>query len=236
MRSFSRYLAAGLVLMAAAACSDSTAVQTSPVTRSLSPAAPAFDFGAQGHSFGLLSSDFTVTSRGGSFAVAGLYTISFPENSVCNPENTQYGATEWDKSCSTLRSGQSIKVHAVLSLASGGLSIDFTPALRFSPSSQVTISTDLFAPVLKANKDYFLSHPGSLNFLAIAYAPSLGAGAVKDYKADASVITHVNLSTGQIWRRVKHFSGYTLATGESCDPSPSNPDCVYVDSERTSHP
>jgi hypothetical protein len=236
MRSFSRYLAAGLVLMAVAACNEATTVPTSPETRSLSPAAPVFDLGSTGHSFGLLSSDFTLTSRGGSFAIAGLYTVSFPENSVCNPDNSSYGPTEWDKNCSTLRAGQSVKVHAVLSLASGGLAIDFTPDLRFSPSSQVTIATDIFAPVLKANKDYFLSHPGSLNFLAISYASSLGASSVKDYKSDASLITHVNLLTGQIWRRVKHFSGYNVFTGLSCDPTPDSPDCVDVTPQRTNHP
>jgi hypothetical protein len=228
MRSFSRYLAAGLVLVAAAACNDATSVATSPRTRSLSPAAPVFDFGSTGHSFGLLSSEFTVTSRGGSFAVAGLYTVNFPENSVCNPDNSSYGPTEWDKSCSTLRAGQSIRVHAVLSLASGGLAIDFTPALRFSPATEVTISTDIFAPVLKANRDYFLKHPASLNSLAIYYAPSLASGPVKDFVADPSLITQVNLTTGKIWRRAKHFSGFSLPGGQACEPSPELPECVQV--------
>ena len=235
MRSLSKYLAAGLVLVAIAACSDSTTVPTSPAARTLSPSAPAFDFSTTGHSFGFQSSDFTLTSRGGSFAVAGLYTVNFPENSVCNPDNTKYGPTEWDKGCSTLRSGQSIKVHATLSLASGGLAIDFSPDLRFSPNSQVTISTDVFAPLLKANKNYYVGHPDALNFLAISYAPSLGATSVKDYKADPSLITHVNLITGQIWRRVKHFSGYNIVTGQSCDPSPDMPECVAVDTSSPNH-
>jgi hypothetical protein len=234
MRSLSRYLAAGMVLVAVAACSDST-VPSSPSARTLTPTPPAFDLSTTGHSFGLQSSDFTLTSRGGSFAISGLYTVTFPANSVCNPDNTKYGSTEWDKACSTLRDGQSIKVHAVLSLASGGLAIDFTPALRFSPSSQVTISTGVFAPVLKANKDYFLAHPSALNFLAISYSPGLGASSVNDYKTDSSLITHVNLTTGQIWRRVKHFSGYNISTGQACDPSPDNPDCVSVDTG-PSHP
>lgn len=235
MRSFSRFLAAGIVLVAVAACSDSTAVPTAP-TRSLTPSAPAFDFSATGHSLGFQSSDFTVTSRGGSFAVSGLYTINFPENSVCNPDVTNYGPTEWDKSCSTLRAGQSIKVHAVLSLAFDGLAIDFTPSLRFSPSTPVTISTDIFAPVLKANKDYLLSHPGSLNFLAISYASALGSAPVNDYSSDASVMTHVNVTTGLIWRRVKHFSGYNIIAGTVCDPSPDDPNCVEVTGDKTQHP
>ena len=100
-------------------------------------------------------------------------------------------------------------MHATLSLASGGLAIDFSPDLRFSPNSQVTISTDVFAPLLRGEQELLRrSIPKQLSFLAISYAPSLSATSVKDYKADPSLITHVNLITGQIWRRVKHFSGY----------------------------
>jgi hypothetical protein len=36
----------------------------------------------------------------------------------------------------------------------------------------------------------------------------------------------VNLTTGLVWRRVKHFSGYSVTSGLACDPSPGNPDCV----------
>jgi hypothetical protein len=49
---------------------------------------------------------------------------------------------------------------------------------------------------------------------------------VSDAALDASLVTHINLNTGVVWRRVKHFSGYSQAAGTPCDPSPTNPDCV----------
>ncbi|MEP6493885.1 MAG: hypothetical protein ABJF01_14485 [bacterium] len=200
------------------------------MSRSLSANAPSFDLANTGQSFGLQTSDFTLTSSGGSFSVGGLYTVNFPENSVCDPDNSSYGPSEWDKACATLRSGQAIKIHAVLSLQSGGLAIDFSPSLRFSPAAQVTISTDIFASVIKWNQDYFGKHPEALNALAIYYAPSLDAFPVKDFGGDATVGTHVNLTTGRIWRRIKHFSGYNILAGMACDPSPNDPNCVEVDS------
>jgi len=218
-------------MVTVAACSDTTSIPSAPSSRSLSPTAPVFDFANTGHAFGLQNSDFTLTSRGGSFSVGGLYTVNFPENAVCDPDNSKYGPSEWDNACTTLSAGQAIKVHAVLSLQSGGLAIDFSPALRFSPDAQVTISTDIFASVIKWNRDYFAKHPESLNFLAIYYAPNFDSSPVKDFASDASVITHVNLNSGRIWRRVKHFSGYSVTSGLACDPSPGNPDCVQVEGQ-----
>jgi hypothetical protein len=58
------------------------------------------------------------------------------------------------------------------------------------------------------------------------YTPDLGTSAYTDAGKDNSLITHVNLSTGFVWRRVKHFSGYNILTGLPCDPSPDDPNCI----------
>jgi hypothetical protein len=231
MRSSFRYLAAAVALLALGACSDTTTSPTATATHfSVPSAGPAFDYSGGGNrQFGDQSSDFTVTSRGGDFSVNGLFSVNFPENSVCNPGRSTYGPSEWDKDCSTLRSGESIRVRATLRLTSAGLAVDFSPELRFSPKTQVTISSDIFASILSGNRYYFLSHPAALNFLAISYAPSLGSGQVADYTADKSLITHVDLKTGTIWRRIKHFSGYLMGTDTPCEPGPGSPDCVMTD-------
>jgi hypothetical protein len=52
---------------------------------------------------------------------------------------------------------------------------------------------------------------------------------VADYLSDPSLVTHVDLNTGTVWRRVKHFSGYLMGSGESCEPSPDFPECIAVD-------
>lgn len=223
-------IAITVAALAVTACSDSA---TSPVRESsqqVSPFAAAFDNGAS--NYGLIAggqptqADFTLTAGGGTVTLFG-YTITFPPNSVCDPSTSTYGPTEWDAPCSTLR-GRPLTVHAVMSTV-GGVGVDFTPPLRFSPNAVVTLSTNKFAPYLIGNSAYFLAHPALLNFLSIYYAPSINSSYLSDFGGDPSVITHVNFASGTVWRRIKHFSGYFMSSGEACTPSPDVPDCVWVD-------
>lgn len=222
-------------MFALAACADTTTSPRETLSATAS-SGPAFDFSGGGsRQFGDQASDFTVTSQGGSFSVNGLVTLNFPANSVCNPNRSSYGSTEWDKPCSTLASGESIKITAKIRLTSNGVAADFSPELRFSPSTQVTVSSDIFAHVLTSNRNYFLSNPSSLSFLAIGFSPSLGGTKVADYVTDKSLITHVNLGTGTVWRRVKHFSGYAIGS-VPCVPSLDVPECVWVDGDGITGP
>ncbi|MFI5230449.1 MAG: hypothetical protein ACHQWU_15345 [Gemmatimonadales bacterium] len=179
--------------------------------------------------FGVQSADFTLTAAGGSFSVGGLFTVDFPANSVCDPSQSTYGDGQWDAPCVTLGASQSIQLHAKAVLTASGIRVDFTPHLRFAPDANVTVSTDAFAVLLRLNRGYFSRHPEALGPLALDYAASLTSTPVADYASDPSLITHVDLSTGRVWRRVKHFSGYSQTNGQPCDPSPDNPDCVEVD-------
>jgi hypothetical protein len=227
------HYAALAALVVAGACSDSgTATEASSThARSASASslsAPSFDYSSVGR-FGAQSADFAVTSDGGSFNVGGLFTVNFPANSVCDPSLSTYADGQWDAPCVTLAAGQSIQLHAKAVLTLSGIKVDFTPHLRFAPSANVTISTDVFALMLKLNAAYYANHPQALSGLAIDYSPSLNANPVEDFLTDPSVVTHVDLSTGRVWRRVKHFSGYSQTDGQPCDPSPDNPDCVEVD-------
>src|SRR3954469_18646481 len=136
MHAIVRGFAVGVALLSVGACSDSTSPR-SGAPRNLAASAPVFDFAATPSSVGVTDMDFVVGAAGGSFTIAGSYTITFPANSVCDPNRSTYGSTEWDKDCTVLDAGQFVKVHATLSLSSTGLGIDFTPALRFSPSTKV---------------------------------------------------------------------------------------------------
>jgi len=222
-----RGLATLIVSVSIGACGDPTTSLRQDARHA--PAAPAFDFSA-GATLGVTGSDFVVDGAGGSFSL-GAYTVSFDGNSVCDPTVSTYGATEWDKNCAVLAPGKSINVHATIARTSSGISVDFTPALRFSPSAKVIISTDVFASFILANQDYFRTHHNALSAFAILYSPSLGEKGVSDFSVDKSVTTHVDLNTGLVWRRVKHFSGYSIITGEPCEPSPDNPDCIEVDGD-----
>ena len=54
-------------------------------------------------------------------------------------------------------------------------SIDFSPALRFSPNAQVTLSTDMYAPLLTSFRPLFAANPSLLRYFGMYYTPDLGA-------------------------------------------------------------
>jgi hypothetical protein len=117
-------------------------------------------------------------------------------------------------------------VTATFGFANGGPVVDFSPALRFSPDAQVTLSTGIYAPLLTSLRPLFATNPSLLRYFAMYYTPDLGTTDVTDAAFDPSLVTHINLRSGLVWRRVKHFSGYNLASGKACDPSPDDPNCI----------
>jgi len=221
MRQSLKFISAILSVVAVAGCSD---VSTSPsvASRAVS-AAPAFDFTVGGrYNVGDSKSSFVVTPDGGSFSINGVATVDFPASSICDPDLSTYGAGEWDNDCVPLT--RAITITATTRLVSNGVAVDFQPALRFTPGKVVRLSTDVLASMIRLNSRYFATSPSSLESLAFAYSPSLGADPVADYLADSSLVTHVDLQTGRVWRRVKHFSGYVGGAGATC----SDADCVSV--------
>lgn len=227
MRQYFKLLAASLPLLAAAACSDVSTSPQTPAARSLSANAPAFDYSGGGRfGFGDLHTSFTVSPNGGSFAINSLANVSFPAGSICDPDLSTYGAGEWDNSCVTLT--RSIRITATTRLTSNGMQVDFEPKLRFAPDKEVILSTDLFASTLRTSRGLFSAAPALLRPLAMYYSPSLGAEPVADYVSDSSLVTHVDLKNGRVWRRVKHFSGYYQGSGAACAPGPNDPDCIAI--------
>jgi hypothetical protein len=228
MRGTVRTLVASVAGAAIAACSDAATSPRDASTRAMSPGGvPTLDISASLLFSNYRTTTFTVTDDGGKFSIGdGLYTIVFPSNSVCDPDKSSYGPGTWDLPCKTLQDGQSITITATYGFTKNGLSVDFSPALRFNPSKEVRISTGIYAPVLITFSNYFAANPSALHFLGIYYAPSLSSAGTTDAALDNSLVTHVNLTTGQVWRRIKHFSGYNVFTGLPCDPSPDDPDCV----------
>jgi hypothetical protein len=226
MRGTLQYLFVGMSVLIIAGCSESTTSPSATPARSLSPEGASLSLNSGARFGGNQTSSFTVTSQGGSFNIGNVYTIDFPANSVCDPSTSSYGAAYWNAPCQTLAKGQSIHITATYGFGMTGPYVDFSPELRFSPSTQVIISTGAYSQMLTTFKRFFASHPSSLHFLGIYYSPSLGAQGQTDAAFDPSLITHVNLTTGIVWRRVKHFSGYSVTTGLPCTPSPDDPDCV----------
>lgn len=225
MRQSLRYVAAATVV-ALAACSDSGTAPTAPAARDLSSAdRPSLDLSSTMH-WGYRTATFTLTAAGGVFDLSdGFYTLTVPADAVCSLNST-YGPGTWDTPCTTLGADESITVTATYGLANGGPVVDFSPELRFNPNTSVTLSTSLYAPILTYGRWYFQHNPSALRYFGMYYVANLESSIVTDAASDPSLVTHVNLTTGLVWRRVKHFSGYSVTSGLACDPSPGNPDCV----------
>ena len=227
MRRISRYTLACLALIAASACSDTATGPGSGSARSLVPAnRPTLSVAGADLFAGYRTTSFAVTANGGSFAIGNLFTVNFPANSICDPAVSGYGPGTWENSCRTLADGQTLTITATYGFHHGAPVVDFSPALRFNPTATVTISTGIYAPILTLFKNYWTQYPQALYWLGVHYTPDLGQTTVVDDASDQSLRTHVNLTTGLVWRRIKHFSGYLLTSGEPCTPSPDNPDCV----------
>lgn len=229
MRRISRNLPAlGAAVLAALSlsCGESTTVPSGSGLRNVPASRPSLDYNSGALSSGQQSTSFTVTSAGGAFQVGGLFALNFPANSICNPATSTYGPGTWDDACDTLADGQSVTITATVTFTNAGVNVDFSPALRFNPNTKVIISTNIYSNALIANASYFDANPSVLHTLGIYYQPSPTTKAQTDAGKDGSLVTHVNLKSGLVWRRIKHFSGYNVYTGLPCDPSPDDPDCI----------
>lgn len=220
---------AGCTIAVVTGCSDSATSPRAAATPTVTAGdRPSLDYNGPMRFAGFRTATITLTSAGGTYDVGnGFYSLDVPANAVC-VLGSSYGPGEWDSPCATLADGESITVTATFGFANGGPVVDFSPAMRFSPNAQVTLSTGMYAPLLTNFRPLFTANPSLLRYFGMYYTPDLGATATTDAAFDSSVQTHINLRTGLVWRRVKHFSGYNVAGGMPCDPSPNDPNCVEV--------
>jgi hypothetical protein len=169
-----------------------------------------------------------LSPNGGIYHV-GDFDIVMPAGAVCDPETTKYGARYWNDDCTPAK--HSITVNVVAKKRRSGVSVEFQPDLRFRPSAGwVIVQTNAYSSQLTSDAVRQLSPTSSFfQDFAILYAPSGGGSRIDEARSlrDRSMVTHVDLSTGLVWRRVKHFSGYLINAGFKCDPtSASDGSCV----------
>jgi hypothetical protein len=157
--------------------------------------------------------DFVVPPNGGTFFVGG-NAVVFPAGSICDPATSSYGPGTWDQPCAPATSN--VKIHAKVRTAKAGTWVDFSPALRFTPSSNPSKWVWLFMynPAASASAD--------VAPFTIKYAANIGDLGVDEGASDGSVRTYFDGAL--LLRRIKHFSGYTSSGGRSCDPA-TEPDC-----------
>ena len=130
--------------------------------------------------------------------------LSLPANSICNLLTSGYGAAYWDAPC-TPQTGPMILTVVIKNAASVNPSIQFYPAMRFNPDKLVQLF--MYAPNV--------SKTDAKNWMML-YCTDLNVCSDESAK-DKSLTTSIDYDSNVLFRRVKHFSGYTVA--EYVDPS-----------------
>ena len=133
--------------------------------------------------------------------------LSLPGHSVCNLKTSGYGAAFWDESCTPERMPVTLTV-VIKNAATAHPSMQFFPAMRFNPAK--TVQLFMYAP--------HVSPTDAKNWLML-YCPDKGA-CFDESLTDKSLTTFIDYKSNVVFRRVKHFSGYTVA--ERTDLLPPN--------------
>ncbi|PYP80439.1 MAG: hypothetical protein DMD35_04855 [Gemmatimonadetes bacterium] len=156
-----------------------------------------------------VSVDFSVGPNGGIF-FAGNHAVVIPAQSVCDPATSSYGPSTWDQPCPLLQSP--LRIHAEVRRKDGKTWVDFSPSLRFAPSSNPGSWAwiVMYAPTA-------IGTTGDLSGFNILWAKSIGGAVVDETPDDATLRTYIDTFSGVSLRRIKHFSGYVIGSGKSCD-------------------
>ena len=124
--------------------------------------------------------------------------LSLPANAVCNLLTSGYGAAYWDASCTPQTEKMTLTV-VIKNATSTNPRIEFFPAMRFNPTKLVQLF--MYAPNVSRND--------ARNW-TLLYCPDAGACFDESVK-DQSLSTSIDYDHNVLFRRVKHFSGYTVA-------------------------
>ncbi len=205
------------VLAVSASCAD----QVTPATAPASPSSPSVAQSRIGpNPAGLAGYAISLSPTGGVYRI-GRYLLAVPPHAVCNPATSSYGPGTWDQPCDPAT--RRVSVTASVATIGGRDYVDFTPHLRFVPSSDrsrwVTIHTFRRAAI---------GGRGDPRRFSILFSETPGGPVVDESARDATLATHVNVSTGAVWRRIEHFTGYNVYTGMVDDCTPGVDEGCYA--------
>lgn len=150
--------------------------------------------------------NFTFTRAAGSFQL-GEFLLAWDANSVCDPATSGYGSAYWQKSCSSAKADIPMTVRVWQD--NGRIYADFSPDIRFAPEKDVTLTVN--RPQIIGRKitwDLVKDH-------SILYTYRIGDTRyfLDEAWYDPEQRTHFNTVTGDVWREIRHFSGFVIRTG-----------------------
>lgn len=184
---------------------------TAPVTSTLSSQESTSRFtptNAQLDLVGVSDGVYSFTfdpSRDQSFDL-GPNHLDIPRNAVCDLATTAYGTDYWNKPCSPERGTVTITA-TITNAKSAHPRIDFQPALRFNPRTDV----ELYIYAKRASQQ-------DADAFVMKYCGDHGK-CVDESLTDRDLVTNVDRRHNVVFRRIKHFSGYVVAERGGYDSS-----------------
>jgi len=215
----------GGVVVASSACSvDSKTIAPSSASSSTTAvrSSPFVPNAAQKALIGVTDGTyrFTFDPKQGQVFSLGPNRLEIPAWAVCKLGNTRYGPAFWDSPCVPETTPVNLTV-TVNNAASDHPSVDFQPAMRFSP--QKVVSLYFYVPNV--------SQQDATNWV-ITYCPNAGSGStslsssnsgsgstgtsggcVNEALTDPDLQTFVDYDANMLFRRLKHFSRYQVDAG-----------------------
>lgn len=128
----------------------------------------------------------------------GASSLTVPARAICRLATTSYGPDYWNRECDDEQGLVTITA-VVRNALSNNPSIEFAPAMRFNPDQNVQLS-------LKVDNAATLSAMSKL-----LYCGPFSTLCVDESVNDTSLRTTVDAVNNTVFRRIKHFSGYTVA-------------------------
>jgi hypothetical protein len=144
------------------------------------------------------------TAKQASFNIEGTHKILFPAGSICDLQKSSYGVDEWQRPCTPATGVVTVTARSWYDSA-GHPQMDFSPRMRFDPAADAVVLT---------LKD---KHDVSGGF-SILYCPDGGGACYDESVSDSTLVTYRDPHNGKLYRHIRHFSGYNIASGRSAIP------------------
>ncbi|MEP7000056.1 MAG: hypothetical protein ABI969_06240, partial [bacterium] len=125
--------------------------------------------------------------------------LSMPAGSICHLGTSGYGAAYWDKGCAPQTAPLLLTI-TIKHASSSHPSINFYPSMRFNPAKNVQLY--MYAPNV--------SKTDAKNWLMLYCPDNSSSRCVDESAVDPSLVTYIDYTSNVLFRRVKHFSGYSV--------------------------
>ena len=181
-----------------AACAGEATAPVAPTLRTQERTSPFVPTAAQRALVGVTdgSYNFTIDPSQAQTLQLGASGLYIPANAICDVAGSSYGMGTWNDACTPQTAPMTITA-VVRNAATDHPSVEFQPALRFSPSSQVW----LYMAV---------TNQATLDATKVLWYCS-ETECVDESALDTDLRSYVDTKNFMVFRRIKHFSGYVVA-------------------------